>query len=50
MAAAAMGYAFVGWSGACSGTALCTVSLGADTDVPPVAVTATFAARSRRIT
>ena len=41
-AAAASGYTFVGWSGACSGTGTCTVSLGAWVDVPPVEVTATF--------
>ena len=41
-AVAAYGYEFLGWSGACTGTGACTVSLGAATDVPPVEVTARF--------
>lgn len=43
-AAAAVGYVFSGWSGACSGTGSCVVTLGADRDVPPVEVSATFTA------
>ncbi len=41
-AAAASGYVFVGWSGACAGTSTCTVTLGAYVDVPAVEVTARF--------
>ena len=41
-AAAAPGYVFVGWSGACAGTATCNVTLGASVDVPAVEVTARF--------
>jgi uncharacterized repeat protein (TIGR02543 family) len=41
-AAAASGYTFAGWSGACTGTGTCTVSLGAWVDVPPVEVGAQF--------
>jgi|GEM_PF-5385517 len=41
-AVAAYGHEFHGWSGACTGTGTCTVSLGAYVDVPPVEVTARF--------
>lgn len=41
-AVAAYGHEFIGWSGACTGTGTCTVSLGAYVDVPPVEVTARF--------
>ena len=43
-AVAQFGYVFSGWSGACSGTGSCVVTLGADRDVPPVEVSATFTA------
>ncbi len=41
-AGASVGYTFVGWSGACTGSGSCTVNLGAYTDVPPVEVSARF--------
>jgi hypothetical protein len=41
-AGAAVNYRFDGWSGACTGTGPCAITLGAYVDVPPVEVTANF--------